>query len=214
MTKPGTIILDMIILGAVSTLFVFAMNWAFSGLKKGVPQNDPVVTAILQNDTNAVATALRKSETKDKDKPDNFGRTPLLWSAYANYSTTNRTAEIDAKRVPIVRMLLQDGANAAARDNDGWTALMWASWSGLPGVAAELLDRGVLTTPADKQGNTALTLAAQRGQVEVVRLLLAKGADKAATTKAGKTALDFAQAGRAQYPAQRAAFDATISLLQ
>ncbi len=213
MTPITSIILDAIILFIVSTVFVFIVNTSFSTLKKGVPQNDPVVTAILQNDTNAVTTLL-KNPANPRDKPDSFGRTPLLWAAYANYSATNRIGEVDVKREPIIRMLLADGADVGAKDKDGWTALMWAAWSGLPRVASELLEHGALTTPADKQGNTALTLAAQRGQVEVVKVLLAKGADKMAATPAGKTALDFARTARDQYPAQRSAYDATLSLLQ
>lgn len=213
MTPISAIIKDAVVLFGVSTVFVYVVNTAFSTLKHGAPQNDPVVTAILQNDTNAVAVLLKDSDNP-RDKPDSFGRTPLLWAAYANYSTTNRVVEVDEKRAPIIRMLLQDGADVGAKDKDGWTALMWAAWSGLPQVASELLEKGAVATPADRQGNTALTLAAQRGQVDVVRLLLGKGADKTASTPAGKTALDFAKAGRDQYPARREAYTAIISLLQ
>lgn len=212
MTKPGIIIADMLILAAVSTIFVGAVNAAFSGLKKGA-KSDPMVTATLQGDTNAVAALLKNSAT-DADKPDHYGRTPLLWAAYVNYSSPARTAEEDRKRGPIVQLLLANKVQIGTRDNDGWTALMWASWSGLTQVTGILLEHGADTSTADRQGNTALALAAQRGNVDIVRLLLAKGADKTVLTRTGKTARELARLGMQQYPARKDAYAEVLAVLQ
>ena len=212
MTKPGIIIADMLILAAVSTIFVGIVNAAFSGLKKGA-KSDPMVTATLQGDTNAVV-ALLKNPATDADKPDHYGRTPLLWAAYVNYSSPARTAEEDRKRAPIVRLLLDHKVQIGTRDNDGWTALMWASWSGLTQVTGILLEHGADASVADRQGNTALALAAQRGNVDIVRLLLTKGADKAAVTRTHKTALDLAKLGMEQYPAKKDAYTGIVAALQ
>jgi ankyrin repeat protein len=213
MTKPGTIIMDMLILGLVSTIFVAAVNAAFSGLKKKGAKSDPVVTAILQADTNAVAALLNDPKT-ELDKPDNFGRTPLLWAAYANYSTTDRTLIEDKKRAPIVRMLLGQPVNLETRDRDGWTALMWASWSGLPQVVGVLLDHGAGTSVADRQGNTALILAAQRGNAQIVKMLLAKGADKTVFSRSGKSVVDLVRVSMSQYPDRKDAYSAILVDLQ
>jgi len=180
MNKLVPILKDAAILFAVSTVFVTAVNFCFSFLKKGVPQNSPVVTAILQDDSNTVQTLLKETPAA-AGEADSLGRTPLMWVAYANYSDAKRTASEDKTRTALIPLLAQRGADINARDGDGWTPLMWASWSGMPGVVGKLLELGALPNAADKKGNTAVSIAAQRGLTEVVRLLAAKGASSVTT---------------------------------
>jgi ankyrin repeat-rich membrane spanning protein len=90
-----------------------------------------------------------------------------------------------------------------AVDLDGWTALMWACWSGMPATVERLLENGASPAAADAEGNTALIIAARRGHARIVRALLAKGADRAARNKAGNTALTAAEAGFAEHPARQ-----------
>ena len=78
------------------------------------------------------------------------------------------------------------GADVAAKDDYGWTALHLAAGRGHKDVVALLLDRGAPTSPRrTKDGQTALHLAAGSGHKDVVALLLDKGADVAATTEDG-----------------------------
>ncbi|HOW90252.1 MAG TPA: ankyrin repeat domain-containing protein, partial [Elusimicrobiales bacterium] len=144
---------------------------------------------------------------------DELGRTPLMWAAYANFNSEERLAETDKKRAEFAELLIRNGADAAAMDKDGWTALMWASWSGLPLVAERAAEAGAPISSADAQGNTALMLAAMRGNADIVRFLAAKKADKDAVNKAGKRAADLAADNLARYPKKTADYREIIDLL-
>lgn len=212
MNKALWILLDAVILFAVSTLFVLIANVAFAGLKGKTPKDDPIVTAITQGKL-AELTAAATQGGKVAALCDEHGRTALMRAAYANLSSETLNAETDAKRAAMIPVLLDQHAPLDQQDHDGWTALMWAAWSGLPKVAAELIDRGAQLTAVDSQGNTALTLAARRGQPEIVRKLIDKGASPSATTREGRSALDLARAGMREYPDQAAAYQQVIALL-
>ncbi len=75
-------------------------------------------------------------------------------------------------------MLLEkmEGADVAAKDGDGRTALHWAAMNGHKDVVALLLDRmeGVDVAAKDEYGRTALHCAAREGHKDVVALLLEK----------------------------------------
>jgi len=75
-------------------------------------------------------------------------------------------------------------------DNDGFTALMFASQLGHMNVMSYLLDHGVDTNrSSNKFGYTALMLAAEFGQTDAVILLLERGSTINYATSVGKTAL-------------------------
>jgi len=221
MKKYRLILIDTLILCLVSTVLAIGVYTAVAMLKGKVKKDDPIVTAILQANAKEVE-ALVKQAGDVTNETDDLGRTALMRAAFANYSDTrsepsnearNLLSDTDDKRADIVALLLSHGAKPDSRDKDGWSALMWASWSGLNKVAAKLLDIGASHQFADKQGNTALIIAAQRGNAEIVKTLLAKGADKATTNKAGKSALDAATLGLAQYPDKQADYRDVISQL-
>lgn len=125
----------------------------------------------------------------------------------------NPLTEADDLRSDITTMLLDNGAKINATDNDGWTALMWASWSNLPKTARVLLERGCPVNAADRQGNTALTIAAQRGNAAIVRVLLENGANANARTKNNQTALDLANEAKTDNPKARKNYQATVRAL-
>lgn len=76
-----------------------------------------------------------------------------------------------------------------ARDESGWTALMFASRAGHASVAALLLEAGADVDLQNDAGQTALHLAAIEGRDEVTRILLNAGADMSARDKEGRTPL-------------------------
>ncbi len=219
MNKLTGILIDALILILVALVLVILIKVAKTSLEKKVPKDDPVVTAIVQGKIKNVESVIKEAEdhktegVKPLERSDDQGRTALMLTAYANLSSADAVAEIDEKRSPMVALLMEHGAPINQQDKDGWTALMWASWSGLDKTADKLLELGANPSLADRQGNTALTIAAQRGNVAIVRSLLSKGANLSAATKTGKTALDAARKGLSEYPDKKNAYQDIIGLL-
>jgi ankyrin repeat protein len=137
------------------------------------------------------------------------GRTPLMEAAIG-------------RSLPIVKLLLELGADPFAKDANGWTVLSFAEVSGkrvadhlrklmdkspqaseanlhdaaraglLDHVRA-LLDRGDAIDDRDDLGRTALHWAVMSGRVEVARLLLERGAAVDPRDKRGNTPLSLVQ---------------------
>lgn len=75
-----------------------------------------------------------------------------------------------------VKILLANGADVNAKDDEGRTALMTVAGEGHTGVAKTLLDHGADINTKDKDGKTALFLAEKSGHSQVVRILKEAGA--------------------------------------
>jgi len=217
MGKYKLIIIDALILLSVCSGLVVGCNQAVKGIKKDA-RLDPLVVSITQDDLGGLQEGLKKEEpgmdlrTK-VNKADEHGRTPLMWAAYASFSDKKALAETDGKRVPMIDALVKSGADLELKDKDGWSALMWAAWSGMPQVTQVLLGLGANVTDVDRQGNSALMLAASRGNAAVVKLLLDKGADKMRAGPGGRKAVDFAQEGLKNIPSKQESFEAVLKLL-
>ena len=96
-------------------------------------------------------------------------------------------------RDDMIRALLQAGADSAAQDAKGYTALILATYHDHRSTAALLVDQGAdIDQPDAGRGNTALMGVAFKGFGDLARQLLAAGADPHATNKAGQTALMMA----------------------
>lgn len=177
--------------------------------------SDPLVSAVI----NAEIEEVKKIVEEEKNPKirlnvkDEFGRTPLMWAAYINYASKEERLEIEQKRIDIVSYLIEKGADVNLRDNDGWSALMWACWSSLPAMTELFMNKGADVSFAGKKGWTALMLASFKGNATVVKNLLAKGADKIDTNKRGETALILAQKGFDKYP-HKGDFETVLKLLQ
>lgn len=138
---------------------------------------------------------------------DPHGRTPVMWVCYANYNNIETTLKLEAKRAPYLSRLLADPrVKIDQKDKDGWTALHWASWSGLDRLSDMLIEKKADINNRESNGFTPLMLAAMRGNFQVAALLLEKGADMAAVNKFGKNALQLAEEGALAY---QSSFDFT-----
>jgi ankyrin repeat protein len=96
--------------------------------------------------------------------PDKRGCTALHWSV-AQPSVDEK------KQVACVHILIDAGADANARDEEGITPLMNAAWFGCYSSLQELLRRGADPRVSDKKGRTARDLASERGYKDVMELL-------------------------------------------
>ena len=92
------------------------------------------------------------------------------------------------------RRLIAAGADMAAKDRFGETALHLAATFSHEGVVMILLEAGADVGAKDEAGDTALHDAAWDGHEGVLKMLLHKGGDVAATNKNGDTALHSAAA--------------------
>lgn len=132
--------------------------------------------------------------------PDSTGRTPLMWAVYTNFNNPQLSLAKDADRAYYVNELLNaPGVNIHAKDQDGFTALHWAAWSGMPHSAAMLIKAGLDINEKEANGYTPLMLAAMRGDDAVVKMLLQLGADTAAVNNDGLTAAQLADEKGAAY---------------
>jgi ankyrin repeat protein len=93
----------------------------------------------------------------------------------------------------LIIILLEAGADINAKDDLGWTPLVWALRR-TPEVITILLNAGADINSQDKLGQTPLINAARTSQnPEVVTILLRAGADAKAKDNAGKTAFNYAK---------------------
>ena len=76
----------------------------------------------------------------------------------------------------MVKALLAQGADINARENDGGTALIVATWLGHTDTVQVLLAQGADVDAKDNRGGTALMAAKREGHKEIVRILKEAGA--------------------------------------
>ena len=99
-----------------------------------------------------------------------------------------------AGEIDTVNQLLGQGAEVNARNDRGWTALMFAASNGHTEMAKILIENKADVNVRSVMGFTALMLGAH-GHTEVAKLLLANKANVNAQDTGGWTALKWATAG-------------------
>ncbi len=201
------IIKDMCILVCIMGALGYACNLAMKPFES-VQVTDSLVSLIrkggVQDDKDPIF--LKEFEEGCKahadfvNTPDSTGRTPLMWAVYTNFNNPQLSLAKDADRAYYVQELLNaPGVNIHAKDQDGFTALHWAAWSGMPHSAAMLIKAGLDINEKEANGYTPLMLAAMRGDDAMVKVLLQLGADTAAVNNTGKTAAQLADEKGAAY---------------
>jgi len=85
--------------------------------------------------------------------------------------------------------LLEQGADAKAKDVDGTTALHWAAHYGDADLVDRLLRAGADVSAANDYGSTPMMEAATLGNATILKSLLKAGADVESPNREGQTAL-------------------------
>lgn len=173
--------------------------------------SDPLVKAAMQDDLEALQTALAnrpEANVRDKDTSAtaleyavrNGNREmvqALLW-AKADVNARDHEGQTvlmmltEKVTSEIVWDLINAGAKVNARDEDGDTALISVAEVNNVDVLKALLDAGAKVNAHNQDGETALMIAAMHGQVSNVRALILAGADVNARDKDGKSPLMYA----------------------
>jgi len=184
-------------------LVVIAMLFASFALFAGghsFGDSDPLIAAVNASKVKKVKELLKedKNLVAHLNKQDYLGRTALMWACYVNYSNQKKKMKVVEKRDVIATELINLGTNLEIVDKDGWSALMWASWSGLPKVVALLLEKGAKVNVIETAGWDALQIAAFKGEYEIVKMLLDKGAVQRSNKK-GESTKDLALKGKKMY---------------
>ena len=201
------IIKDMCILVCIMGALGYACNLAMKPFES-VQVTDSLVSLIRKGGVQDGKDDIFLKEFAEGTKahadfvntPDSTGRTPLMWAVYTNFNNPQLSLSKDADRAYYVQELLNaPGVNIHAKDEDGFTALHWAAWSGMPHSAAMLIKAGLDVNEKEFNGYTPLMLASMRGNDAVVKILLQLGADAAAVNADGKTAAQLAEEKGAAY---------------
>lgn len=102
----------------------------------------------------------------------------------------NNSSAMEASRLNVLRLLLEHGANANAKDAEELTPLIYASLQDNGTVFAEaLLDHGADIDLGARNGASALYYAAEGGKAAMVELLLKRKANTNQITNFGNTPL-------------------------
>ncbi|KAK1772870.1 hypothetical protein QBC33DRAFT_522720 [Phialemonium atrogriseum] len=151
--------------------------------------------AHFSDDAAIVRYALRICNTDSKSYSTWFEIYRTVYRVYHKHSASLGVAAYFGHEA-VVRLLLKEGADFEAKDEDDWTPLSLAARKGHEAAVVKLLlKEGADFEAKDKYGRTPLLQAAGRGHEAVVKLLLKEGADFEAKDKDGWTPLLQAAGG-------------------
>ena len=94
--------------------------------------------------------------------------------------------------------MLQHGAQKNAKDDNGWTPLMWSVWARHPQTVGVLLRHRVDMEIQDENGMSALHIAVSYGtpgseEINIIQRLLAQRANPHLADSHGLTSIQMAQ---------------------
>ena len=146
-----------------------------------------IVQAIESGNSNILERLLKSKDASEYVNMDNGSMEgPPLVRATA-YGDSTRD----------IKNILKAGADVNGKNNEDYTALMYASYDGKTDIVKTLLDSGADINAKNKDGDTALTLTISllrkpEKRREIVSMLLDRGADVNAQDNVGRTALTIA----------------------
>jgi hypothetical protein len=161
----------------------------------------PLIPGVLRGDAAAVEAGLAQGQ--DPNARDGSRRTALMWAAGAPRSGVEvlgsgrmRSIRVEGRvDMPMIRLLLDHGADPDLVDDHGESALSFAAASGHLEAVSALVDAGARVDVGRDRGCAPILLAASEGHAPVVERLLAAGADPNVADPHGQTALMTAAFG-------------------
>ena len=166
-------------------------TWCDTVLERTVDGMLPIHYACRAGFRSTAAQLLLRRGDEMINEADDRGITPLM---YAGLSS-NRNKDDGPHN--LVALLLHEGADKTAVDNQGRNAVHHAAATGNEMAMEHLLPdmSGAEIDGRDEDGATPLHLASFNGRSRCMRMLLNAGADADAVDNDGKTALDYAKEG-------------------
>lgn len=165
--------------------------------------------AVLNYETEIIELLIDNGA--DVNAKDKLGNTPLhlMFPAYGKFKNLNIQFHINLYRkypsrffpdhtreklaLPMIKLLVNNGANINAQNNQGYTPLHFAPLYWYENEIKYLIDNGANINQKSKDGKTTLMLAAaENGNCSIFHLLIDNGADVNAQDKYGDTPLHFA----------------------
>jgi serine/threonine-protein phosphatase 6 regulatory ankyrin repeat subunit B len=153
-------------LKTVSLLFLLCL--LIFSCKRSIPPGADIFEAISAGDSELVGLMLEKNKAV-AGETGRSQKTPLHYA-------------IEYNQQPIIKLLIDYGADINARDIDGYTPLMYAAQTNDLVTGKLLLEKGADVNNAGLGGYTAIMLAAGENYVDFMKLLVAHGADINART--------------------------------
>ena len=164
-------------------------------LDRGVtPSDEALLLAVRSNVIETVRMLLDKGASVNAK-----GHMEKLPMQHAGFPYPEQASEMTALmwaiywgHTPVVKLLLNQGADLEVKDGGGAKALILACLKQRPEVMKLLIDKGVDVNARLWRGETALMSAAAIDNLKIVKLLVQNGADINAKDNTGKTALIIA----------------------
>lgn len=120
--------------------------------------------------------------TRNINRKDQNGKTPLIWAAGYN------------NNCKVTTLLINKGAKVHLKDNNGLTALIHAVKNeNKPCVVKALLNAGANINYQSPNGNTALIWSVKNGNLELTKLLINSQANIDISNNQNKTAIDISK---------------------
>jgi ankyrin repeat protein len=186
----------------------------------GAHGRTPLFDAVFQNEPDIVSLLIERGA--DVDAKDDYGATPLSEAAALGNEGVSRRlltqgAQVNSRQAygqtpllravggrakddpAIISLLLEHGADVAARSDGGETVVIVAAVMAKPETISVLADKGADVTAVDRRGKTAIMHAARAGKYDSIQILAELGCPINAKDTDGRAALHWAMQGYSEH---------------